>query len=212
MGCKWKHSDGSYCDRNSCGKRYCYYHKKIKDGLIDEPTDDPITTEPGLANQLAQEFSYLPQLVASRFNYHDRSELESEGYVALLEAITTYDPATDKLFRTWAWYKLYSRMIDFIRKREKFNRESYDFIVEAFHDPIDTEQIVMQQSILGSDTFKEFLLSLNIRERAVFEYTIYKKVERKTYMQLGSQFNCGHQSIIRDRKRILKRMEALYEI
>ena len=214
MGCKWKYSDGSYCDRNSYGKRYCYYHKKITNGLIDESFDDPITTEPGLADQLAQEFIYLPQLISSKINYHDRSELESEGYVALAEAIATYDPdASNKSFKLWAWYKIKSRMVDFIRKREKFNPESYDVMVETIHDPVDLEEYIVTKDILESDLVQNFILNLTPRELDVFHYTVYHKYDEQTDRELAEQWKTHHRSIQRDRSRLLKQLKEIgYEL
>jgi RNA polymerase sigma factor FliA len=66
----------------------------------------------------------IARVVARRLPPHvDRDDLISAGYLGLIEAAQSYDPARGKSFETFASYRIRGAMLDDIRTRDPLSRD-----------------------------------------------------------------------------------------
>ena len=136
-----------------------------------------------------------------------QSQLESEGYIGLTKAMTKWDEEADNdaKWSTYAYPFIKNAMVDYTRKNERWERLEYrDDIEEAIApNQRNPEQIFLYREKMEMAMFVmlDLVPILNEREGFVL-YNIILADEPMSYREVGEQFNCSKDSIMRDIMRV----------
>lgn len=146
-------------------------------------------------------------------NGTDQDELESEGYLGLTLAMNKFEQAGTATWKTFATKIIKETMINYIRKRERWDKMEYRGDIDLFitDGQLDEEQKFLLGESVGIAQLKlaEVFAACNEREC----YVIWNHIiadEPESYRDMAEQFNTSKDSIMRDVKRIKSRLQEVY--
>jgi len=212
------------CDRCREGKLrepeiLCYYHQKIKDGLIDEPENEFAYVEvwsddPDFIDIFQEQLSYVVNHFCPMDLKGDASQYAGIGYRRLL---ASWDPAQAS-WRTFCFTAIRNRVKDFMKKEmlygERFEIAS-DFVNRTLGVDPNPEDLVLEKERVDSLRMAIARAMSDITERqSVVLWARMVNHMPATQQDIADQWDTTRQSIIRDEESIIKilRKEIDYEI
>lgn len=141
-------------------------------------------------------------------------ELRQEGMIGLWKAAEVYDPDSGNAFATIAIPIIKNKMIDHLRKEERWNSEviGNDDFVDAVSTGENPESQYLEEEARYNMNIKirEACGEMTDREQAVLTHRLLSK-DPEGLQALAKWWGCSHESIRRDEKRLKKRIKENYD-
>jgi len=145
--------------------------------------------------------------IANKYSTDETQDaLESEGYVGLTLAMQTYDEEKDASWSTYAYNGIEKAILKYLRKQTRWDKMEYrDDLEEMVLDEgslnPEEELLKKEQVEWARSKVQKIQRQLNERELYVLWHTILSD-EPETYREIGEQFNCSKDAVLRDMNRL----------
>jgi RNA polymerase sigma factor (sigma-70 family) len=211
----------SKCDRCREGKmteytNLCFYHRKIEDGLIDEPeyevgyVDVPVEN-PEMVVIFIEQLDMLANLMCPDEWKEDAKQYASMGYQKLLS-----DWNQESSWKTYINSAIKLRMIDYMRKEglHKERMQNLGGYEDTLEDPLDLEDMYAQKEIYDRlyDTAHEVSADLSDLEMRILWHRLltFDPISQNAIAEIEG---VSQQAVSKAEDRIINRLrEAFNEI
>ena len=194
-------------------KTLCYYHKKIRKHLIDEPEFEYAYTELWVGQNYEQDYQSVLNQLVPKFYSSDHDQYEDcmqEMWLYFMECTKKYNEEKGVMFTTFAYIFLNDRLKNYAKKIALGKeRTLYGADPDLELSDFDLESLMLAKE--GSERIRKWVRKHVPKMDEVDQYIMRFYLltdDRPTQSEIANRFDLTQQAIAKRLRNLYERLEA----